>query len=320
MPRVLAVLLFIALFASSRADDHGRGTASVEQVEMINHAAQHQLEELENPVPFEFQERLEWNWGTETRAVIETNQGRADRIVRFGDEPLSSDQQEKQEHRLKKLLSDHDAVKNELQDQKAETQRRIKMVKAFPKAFFFDFAGQGKGLLHFHFFPNPDFSPKDRESQMYRGMEGDLWIDPRQERMVSLKGKLVKDVSFGWGVLGHLNKGGIYEIGQTQLAPGIWRITTLNVDVKGRILFLESFRFLRRETDTHMQRTPPSMTYEKAVTALLDSLQRFSKLASLPLLPIVPEAAACLNLKTSQLLASHEKPFWHCCLVPITIS
>ena len=272
MSHVLALLpLLIIIFATSRAADHVKGSASPEQIALINRAAEYQLEELENPVPFEFQERLEWNWGTETRSVIETNQGRADRIILFDDEPLSPDQQEKQEHRLEKLLSDHSAVKNELQDQKAETQRRIKMVKAFPKAFFFDFVGREKGLLHFHFFPNPDFSPKDRESQMYRGMEGELWIEPRQERMVSLQGKVVKDVSFGWGVLGHLNKGGIYEIGQTQLSPGIWRITTLNVDVKGRILFFDSFRFLRKETDTHMRRTPGSMTYKAAVTALLDS-------------------------------------------------
>ena len=274
MPRVLSVLpLLIVLFASGRAAEHakGTGTASAEQVALITRAAEHQLEALENPVPFQFQERLEWNWGSETRSVIETNEGRADRLILFRDEPLNSDQQEKQEHRLKKLLSDRDAVKNELQDQKAETQRRMKMIKAFPKAFFFDFVGQEKGLLHFQFFPNPDFSPKDREAQMYRGMEGDLWIDPRQERMVSMKGKLVKDVSFGWGVFGRLYKGGIYEIGQTQVSPGTWRITTLNVDVKGKILLVDSFRFLRRETDTHLRRTPASMTYEAAVTTLLDN-------------------------------------------------
>ena len=62
----------------------------------------------------------------------------------FDDGPLSPDQQAKQQHRLKKLLSDHDALKNELKDQKAETQRRIRMVKAFPKAFFFDFAWPGE--------------------------------------------------------------------------------------------------------------------------------------------------------------------------------
>jgi hypothetical protein len=270
LPQAFAALLIItALFIASAAAETAKGTASADQLALIARATEHESDALENPLPFKFQERLEWGWGTETRSVIETTEGRADRIVLFRDEPLTPEQQEKQEHRLAKLLVDRDAVKSEMQDQKAETQRRIRMVQAFPKAFFFDFIGREKGLLYFGFHPNPEFSPKDRETQMYRGMEGHLWIDPAQERIVHIEGNLVKDVSFGWGILGRLSKGGIYEIAQTQLKPGMWRITTLNVDVKGRILLLESFRFLRKETDTRLQSTPASITYQAAVTALL---------------------------------------------------
>jgi hypothetical protein len=264
----LGLLLFAICVAHAVAETP-KGTATPEQLALIARAAEYQLLELQNPTPYEFQERLEWNWGAETRSVIETPEGRADRIIFFRDEPLTAEQQEKQEHRLQKLLSDRDAVKNELQDQKAETQRRIRMVRAFPAAFYFDYVGRKKDILHFSFRPNPDFSPKDRESQMYRGMEGSLWIDAAHERMVQIQGKLVKDVSFGWGVFGKLNKGGIYEIAQTELAPGQWRITSLTVDVKGRILFFDTFRFLRKETDTHLRPTPESMTYQAAVTALL---------------------------------------------------
>ncbi len=144
------------------------------------------------------------------------------------------------------------------------------MVQAFPAAFYFDYVGRKKDVVQFSFRPNPDFSPKDRETQMYCGMEGSLWIDAAQERMVEIKGKLTRDVSFGWGVFGRLYKGGIYEIAQTELAPGQWRITRLNVDVKGRILFFDSFRFLRKETDTRLHPTPESMTYQAAVTSLLN--------------------------------------------------
>lgn len=263
-------LFFIALLACAAAQAQPAPTpATNEQLELISRATEHELQALENPVPFRYQERLEWSWGTETRSVIETSEGRADRIVQFADEPLSSEQQAKQERRLKKLLSDHDAVKNELQDQKAETQRRIRMVKAFPRAFFFDFVGRENGLLRFEFRPNPEFSPKDRETQMYRGMEGKVWVEPLHERIVQVQGKLVKDVSFGWGIVGRLNKGGIYEISQTQLSPGIWRITTLNVDVKGRMFFLNSFRFMRRESNSHFRPVSASLTYPGAVQNLL---------------------------------------------------
>ena len=232
-------------------------------------AADHELIELETPTPFQYQERLEWSWGTETRLVIETAEGRVDRIVFFNDEPLSPDHQARQQHRLEKLLSDRDAVKSDLKDQKAETQHRIRMVKAFPKAFFFDFAGREKGLLRFDFRPDPEFSPKDRETQMYRGMEGTVWIEPEQERIVQIQGKLVKDVTFGWGIFGRLNKGGIYEIAQTQLSQGTWRITALNVDVKGRTFLVDTFRFLRKETSSRFQPVSSAMTYQAAVKALL---------------------------------------------------
>lgn len=245
--------------------------ASEEHLALIARASEHERAALENPTPYRYQERLDWNWGSETRSVIETSDGRADRIVLFDGEPLSPDQQAKQQHRLEKLLSDHDALKSELKDQKSETQRRIRLVKAFPKAFFFDFAGPEKGLLRFNFRPDPDFSPKDRETQMYRGMEGSVWIEPTQERIVRIEGTLVKDVSFGWGIVGHLNKGGIYEIAQTQLAPGKWRITKLDVDLKGKMFLFNSFRFQRKETNSRFQPVSPEMTFADAVNELIAS-------------------------------------------------
>lgn len=266
--RALSALLFFTLLTRATAQS-ARGPASSEHLALIARATEHELHALQSPTPFQFQERLEWIWGTETRSVIETAEGRADRIVLFGDEPLSPDQQAKQDHRLEKLLSDRNAVKNELQDQKPEIQRRIRMVKAFPVAFLFDFAGREKGLLRFDFHPNPEFSPKDRETQMYRGMEGTMLVEPVQERIVQVEGKLVKDVSFGWGIFGRLYKGGIYEIAQTQLSPGVWRITTLNVDVKGRVFFVDTFRFLRNESNTQIRPVPAAMTYLAAVKTLL---------------------------------------------------
>lgn len=267
----LFTLLFVVVPACTATAQTAKVPATTAQLELIARSTANELEALENPARFQYQERLEWSWGAETRSVIETAEGRADRVVLFRDEPLSPEQQAKQEHRLQKLLSDRDAVKNELQDQKAETQRRTRMVKAFPRAFFFDFAGSENDLLRFDFRPNPEFSPKDRETQMYRGMEGKVWLDPVQERIVQIQGRLVKDISFGWGIFGRLNKGGIYEITQSQLSPGRWRITTLNVEVKGRTFFLGSFRFQRRESNSHFHRVSSAMTYTAAVQALLDA-------------------------------------------------
>ena len=272
-------LLALGLVAPKALAQKSPQPASEEHLALIARASEHERAELENPKPYHYQERLDWNWGSETRSVIETPDGRADRIMLFNGEPLSPEQQAKQQRRLEKLLSDHDALKNELKDQKSETQRRIRVVKAFPKAFFFDFAGTEKGLLRFNFRPDPDFSPRDRETQMYRGMEGSVWIEPTQERIVRIEGILVKDVSFGWGIVGRLNKGGIYKIAQTQLAPEKWRITKLDVDLKGKMFLFNSFRFQRKETNSRFQPVSPELTFLEAVNELLasPSLERAEK-------------------------------------------
>ena len=262
-------LLLIGLLTSTALAQKPTRPASADDLALIERASANELADLENPQPYQYQERLDWNWGSETRSVIETEEGRADRIVLFGGEPLSPEQQAKQQHRLEKFLSDHDAVKNELKDQKSETQRRARLVKAFPKAFFFDFAGTEKGLLRFNFRPDPEFSPKDRETQMYRGMEGSVWIEPVQERIVRIEGELVKDVSFGWGIVGHLYKGGIYEIAQTELSQGKWRITKLDIDLKGKMFLFNSFRLQRREFNSRFHPVSSEMTFQAAVQQLL---------------------------------------------------
>lgn len=274
MPKARQFLILLALALGMgknlMAQARRKAPQPTDYIAMIERASENEVHALQNPIPFEFTERLNWSWGSETRSVIETAEGRADRIVLFHDEPLQPDQQAKQEHRLEKLLRDRDAVKAEFQEDKSEAQRRIRMVKAFPQAVIFDYADRENGLLRFTFHPNPDFSPKDRETQLYRGMEGSVWIEPEQERIVRVEGKLVKDVSFGWAIFGHLNKGGIYEIAQTEVAPGVWRINTLNVDVKGKVLLISNFKFFRQEHDSHYRLTPSSTHYRDAVEALLN--------------------------------------------------
>lgn len=265
------LLLVWILAAAAKAGQEQKNSKATDPATLVQRASQNEVAALQNPMESEYQERLEWVWGTETRAVIETLEGRADRIVAFDDEPLAPDQVAKQEHRLRKLLADRNARKRELEEQKAELRRRVRMMEAFPRALLFEPAGEGpSGTLQFTFRPNPAFSPRDRETQVYRGMQGTVWVDAEQERIVRIEGVLTKDVSFGWGILGKLHKGGKYEIEQEQINAGVWRISRLDLELKGRI-FLGGFRLLRKEHNAQFERTPEEMTYRGAVELLLRS-------------------------------------------------
>jgi hypothetical protein len=52
-------------------------------------------------------------------------------------------------------------------------------------------------------------------------MGGEMRIDIKQEEMAGIAGQLVPDVKFGGGLLGHLDKGGKFEVRQAELAVGL---------------------------------------------------------------------------------------------------
>jgi hypothetical protein len=239
---------------------------------LLRRCAKNEIAALEHPGLFRYHERVDASWGSETRDVIETTEGRADRIIAYGDKPLTPEQNRAQYRRLQKLLTNSDALRDELKEQKEETERRLKMARALPDAVLLKSAGiESDGQLQFDFVPNPAFSPKNRETQIYRGMRGLLWIDPRQERISHVKGELFKDVSFGWGLVGKLHKGGRYEAAQTQMAPGIWRITTLDVEFHGSAFVFGRINIVRKETSTNFVPTPPGMTLKAAIEQLMEA-------------------------------------------------
>ena len=263
MRRILPALLLL-LFCS------GLAAQEVDAGALLRRSSKNEVAALEHPQPFRFNERTEESSGSETRDVIETSQGWADRIIAFDDKPLAGDQNEKQNRRLQKLLASSDALRNELKDQQDETRRRIQMARALPDAILLQFAGtEQDGQLRFTFTPNPAFSPSDRETQIYRGMRGTVWIDPVHERITHVKGELFKDVTFGWGILGKLNKGGRYEAAQTQVAPGVWKMTLLDINFRGSVFFFGRIRIQRKETSTDFTPSPPDLTLKSAIEQLM---------------------------------------------------
>ncbi len=265
---VLALFLMICGALSGQDAGSANPDSASLTPALIRRASANEVSALQSPEAFRYLERLQWSWGTETRQVIETRDGRVDRILQFNDEPLAPDQARKQELRLRKLLNNARAVRHEIDDQNSETRRRIRMMKAFPAAFIFERAGEEDGLLKFSFRPNRSFSPKDRETQVYRGMQGTVWVDPKQERLTRIEGTLTRDVAFGWGFFGRLYKGGHYLLEQTQVEPRVWRITTLDLELKMRV-FLDTSRLLRREHDAYFRPSPPDLTDKNALQMLL---------------------------------------------------
>jgi hypothetical protein len=99
-------------------------------------------------------------------------------------------------------------------------------------------------------------------------MEGELWVDSKQERLAAMNGRLVEDVKFGNGLLGHLNKGGRFEVRQAEVGAGHWEMAAMAVDMKGKALLFKTINVQQTETRSDFQRMPDDLTVAQAADIL----------------------------------------------------
>jgi hypothetical protein len=148
------------------------------------------------------------------------------------------------------------------------------MVRLLPDAFIYHYEGMVDGpngpCYRLSFKPNPNFTPPDREAEVYHGMEGELWIDQHQERMVKLDAHLIADVNFGWGILGRLFKGGTIVVEQKDVGSGHWETTHMRLRLQGKILMIKSLDFETTEDASDFEPVHPQMSYQDAVHLLLN--------------------------------------------------
>jgi hypothetical protein len=153
----------------------------------------------------------------------------------------------------------------------ADADRALKVLRALPAAFLYQYAGTGEGpagkIEKFTFRPNPSFSPPDLETDILTEMTGEIWIDPAQERVVKLEGHLQQDVDIGWGVLGRLNKGGWIALEQAEIAGGVWHLVRFQMAMSGRVFFMARV-FDTTEEETKFEPLPTGLSYRKAIEML----------------------------------------------------
>ncbi len=213
---------------------------------------------------------------TVVKEMVETNDGTVGRLLSVNDHPLTADQRSTDEKKLNKLLTDPDERKDRMEEQKKDEQRTREMVKALPDAFLYQYDGEevanGTQCLRLKFQPNPNFDPPARETMVYRGMQGHMLIDPKQERLVRIDANLFQDVTFGWGILGRLNKGGHFLVEQANVGDG-WETTRMELDFVGKALMFKTIKIKESEIATDFRKVPPNLTFAQGIDLLRKSEQ-----------------------------------------------
>ena len=208
---------------------------------------------------------------TTTKAICETADGAVARLIAVNDAPLSTADEAREQGRLDQLLSDPGKQRHRKQSQDSDTARALKVLRSLPNAFVYEYAGAGQvssgSVEKFRFKPNPKFDPPDMETQVLTQMTGELWIDPAQERVTRLDGRLREDVDFGWGILGRLYKGGTVVIEQADVGDHQWRVVHFDMKMSARVVFKTKV-FDTAEDESQFVSVPAGIRYQQAIAML----------------------------------------------------
>jgi len=208
---------------------------------------------------------------TSAKEIVETRDGDVARLIAINDRPLSHADEQREQARLDALFSDPGRQRHRKQSEEADTGIVLKLLRMLPQAFLYEYAGAGQGpsgkVEKFRFRPNPSFNPPDLETQALTAMTGELWIDASQERVTRLEGHLQQDTTYGWGILGKLDKGGWIVIEQDDIGGRQWRIARFQMKMNLRILF-KTKNFDTVEEMTQYAPVPPGLGYRQAIQML----------------------------------------------------
>lgn len=207
---------------------------------------------------------------TTVKQYVETPDGLLARVLTVNGQPLSGDDLAKENARINRLL-DPKQMQQKRKQQQEDENRTKRLVGALPDAFIYKITGteekNGHTLVKLHFTPNPKFSPPSRESLVFQGMEGDMIVDSTAMRLVKIDGTMMRDVSIGWGIIGHLDKGGRFEVEQSEVDKGDWEIIYMRLNFTGKALIFKTIRINEVDTSTDFHKVP-KMTVADAINYL----------------------------------------------------
>lgn len=207
--------------------------------------------------------------GTQDRDVIDTKEGQIARTLTINGKPLTPDERASDQARMKKLVEDPSERAKRKKRAHDDEEKATQMFKAIPDAFIFKYDGEDNGQLRLTFFPNPHYDAPTRELQVFRSMSGKMWIDRAAERMTRLEGTLFEDVTFGWGLLGRLNKGGTFSVTQSRVGDTHWEIVSLDVKMTGHAIIFKNINVREVERLTDFRRVSDDLTIAQAYQLLL---------------------------------------------------
>jgi hypothetical protein len=255
----LSTSLLLLLLLGGRAIGQQEAPAANAN-DLVAEVVQKELKAADSAARFMYRLRRETPAGSQTKELVETKDGIVARLIAVNDKPLTPEQRAQDDRRLEYLLSHPQEQQRKKREQQQDADRVARMFKALPDAFLYRADGTEPGkngrLIRLTFRPNPDYDPPSREMSVFRGMDGKMWVDEKTHRLARIEGTLFRDVNFGWGILGHLDRGGHFIVAQSDVGDGHWEATHLDIEFNGKALLFKTINLKQKETSSDYRRVP----------------------------------------------------------------
>jgi hypothetical protein len=237
---LICSLLLVAFEVSARAQN-----PAISADELVRRTAAHELAAANIGGHYQYRFEEHTVRGSETRDILESRDWTIDHLILKDGRPLTAAEQQREKQRLHYLFSNPARFAAFQKEQSTNKEYLRTIIAAFPQAFScqYDKTAQGNvsnGLIRVKFHPNPGFISRSWQLRPLQGMEGTLLIDPDNARLVRMETRFFRNVDFGGGILGRIDRGGSFEFEQQPIGDDHRAITTVALHFNKRVLLMKT--------------------------------------------------------------------------------
>lgn len=276
--RISLWILFTALALIASTLSIAEGPAEIRPDDLIRRAVANEVKSTNQAAKCMFRQRKETPNGSQTKLLVETRDAMVGMVVAYNDRLLNPDERQGEYDRIQRFIDDPAELERKRRKEKDDSERVKSILKALPDAFLYEYDGidtgrpgmgkPGDPLVRLKFHPNPKYDPPTRVEQVLTGMQGIVLIDPQKQHIARIDGTLFQDVAFGWGILGHLDRGGHFLVDQTDVGDENWSISRMELAFTGKVLLFKSLNIKSTEIYSDFHPVPADLTFAQGAQLL----------------------------------------------------
>jgi hypothetical protein len=275
----ICLVVLLALLCAGNAQTLSPGSqANLPLKELVRRTVNNELKASNDGAEYMFKDLKQTPSGSQTKLLVETRDATAGILVAINGKPLSAQQREDEIARIERFANSPEELHRKQKQEKEDAEHTTRIMKALPDAFIYEKDGTEPGqegigrpgdeLVKLKFRPDPKYSPPTHTEQVLTGMTGYILIDANHCRIAKIDGTLMKEVGFGWGILGHLDKGGRFVVQQVDVGDDHWEISRMDLALTGKILLFKNLNIKSTEIYSDFRPAPRNLTFAQGVELL----------------------------------------------------